>query len=149
MRVSKRLRTAYATIMGFEVMRSFRKGQAAISTLLVTSMAKHALRNALPASSPVRLRRPLKSLVESSKSNLLDICCRATSRLDCCNRADRTRWVLRPRSKPKGKRRACLVVDEDLQTTLYKQLLNHTVAHGNSGLSDVLPGPSSVSSRGW
>jgi transposase-like protein len=38
----KRLKTAYATIMGFEVMRALRKGQARFSTSRRTSTARRA-----------------------------------------------------------------------------------------------------------
>ena len=53
----KTLKTAYATIKGFEVMRALRKGQAAILTSQATSVEKPVLLNGLSALDPARLPR--------------------------------------------------------------------------------------------
>jgi IS6 family transposase len=54
----KTLKTASATIAGFEVMRALRKGQAAIFNLRATSEARRASSNERSASAPLRLPRP-------------------------------------------------------------------------------------------
>jgi hypothetical protein len=88
----KTLKTAYATIRGFEVMRALRKGQAAIYNLRATSAAKRASSNAPLESAPLRSRRPSRSSVRRSISRPLDGLGKATPRAPFlqtrpCNRA--------------------------------------------------------------
>jgi DDE domain len=54
----KTLKTAYATIKGFEVMRALRKGQASVSTSRVTSPTRRASSSALSGSAPALPWRP-------------------------------------------------------------------------------------------
>ena len=88
----KTLKTASATIQGFELMRALRKGQRRSSISRKTFTARHALSNARLASQRVRSRAPSHALVNNSNSNLLDVWARLTSRtqaskLKDCNRA--------------------------------------------------------------
>ena len=70
----KTLKTAYATIMGFEVMHALRKGQAAIFNLTRDIRGEASIvSNALSASAPVRSRTPLHSSVNNSNFNRLDV----------------------------------------------------------------------------
>jgi transposase, IS6 family len=69
----KTLKTAYATIMGFEVMRALRKGQAAIFNLTQDIPGEPRIVERASASVPVRSRRPSQSSVKASTSNLLDL----------------------------------------------------------------------------
>ena len=71
----KTLKTAYATIRGFEVMRAPRKGQAPIFNLtqdIQTSVVRRALSNARLASEPVRSRTPSHSSGNNLNSTQLD-----------------------------------------------------------------------------
>jgi transposase-like protein len=65
----KTLKTAYATIAGFEVMSALAKARRRSSTSRETSAARRASSNALSVSAPVRSRRPSQSSVNDSKFN--------------------------------------------------------------------------------
>jgi IS6 family transposase len=69
----KTLKTAYATITGFEVMRALRKGQAAVFNLTQDICAEARIVDALSASVPLRSRRPSPLSVTDSNSNLHDV----------------------------------------------------------------------------
>jgi hypothetical protein len=62
----KTLKTAYATIKGFEVMRALRKGQVAISAV------RHASWSAPLVSAYLRLQKPFSSSVNASSSKRPD-----------------------------------------------------------------------------
>jgi IS6 family transposase len=69
----KTLKTAYATIMGFEVMRALRKGQAAIFSFTQDIRGEARIVERAFGIGPLRSRRLSLSSGKSSTSNLFDV----------------------------------------------------------------------------
>ncbi len=88
----KTLKTPYATIMGFEVMRALRKGQAAIFNLTQDIRGEARLVERALGIGASALAEAIEVFGESLTFSLLDVCGRARTRTplpgsDCCNRA--------------------------------------------------------------
>ena len=73
MRGFKTLKTAYATIMGFEVMRALRQGQAPVFNVTQDICGEARIVNVLSASVPARSLRPSHPSVQHSKHILLEV----------------------------------------------------------------------------
>ncbi len=86
------LKAAYATIMGFELMRALRKGQTSLFNLPQDIRGEARIVERAFGVGPSALAEAMAVFGERSTPNLLNVCDRATSRAplilpDCCRRA--------------------------------------------------------------